>query len=66
MLAADRWLTVRELAQVLRKSFGLSCLARDVREWLKQLSEDGVDSLDSRRRAPSRETEYRLYRRAGA
>jgi hypothetical protein len=62
MLAEDRWRTVDELARALRKQFGLPCMANDVRECLRELTEIGY--MSARRRHASPATEYRLFRRA--
>lgn len=61
MLAEDRWRTVDELGRALRKQYGLPCMANDVREWLRELTEDDVDYMSARKRHASPATEYRLF-----
>lgn len=64
MLAEDRWRTVDELARALRKQFGLPCMANDVREWLRELSNAEFGYLDQRLRAqPRLVMEFRLLPR---
>lgn len=56
----ERWETAPEIASALRANYGLFCTAKDVREWLRELSMDRAVRLTVRTREDSGMKEYWL------